>query len=622
MDASTNYLAQANDPKDGAKAVVEAPDEEIVVFANGGGNNGIKSANKAPAAEGKMVPGAPETSDNAADGAQVDGTAPAQPAPADSDATSGLTDAFKNLAVNSKSDAKFDYPGLNDYRPHAKYPTISAPPHGDINGSAGVEWQPQQPKIGRKAGEEPYSALYGRPLNASASDFQHRGAPTPAYPGYGTPGAGGYGSYQPGIPPMPGNYVNHGYDVFGVSPTLTEPPVAGGIPGGPNTATANGSNAPGNRYAPHTHRNGANAADPSGMGMNLNGLGGGGTAPAPYSPIPISPSPLSLNPYAAHHAQMQLSHAHMNGHPMGATYIGGPAKPDASGALGATPGQNGTNPVNNTAGGPSAAGTARGYAAPAQPFNVPVPYGVSPGQQYYDESAMYAGYGGPHMQHGIHHPHTVHPQYQMNPQLGPPGHPGTPQLSGYGAYMPGPMVGVPGVGNPGMLPVPSGVAGPAGQTSGGAGHPNGAPGGVQHGANVSGGAANGPQSVTTTINGLTLVNGVPQPNADGTGPSANNRKLGLYKTELCRSWEEKGTCRYGPKCQFAHGEEEVRRVARHPKVRHGRTGTKVMSDGLMIIRVVIIQFLVQDRDLPHVLAIRLLSLWQTLLFHSHRCAHQ
>ncbi|CAE6525146.1 unnamed protein product [Rhizoctonia solani] len=49
------------------------------------------------------------------------------------------------------------------------------------------------------------------------------------------------------------------------------------------------------------------------------------------------------------------------------------------------------------------------------------------------------------------------------------------------------------------------------------------------------------------------------------GPSANNRKLGLYKTELCRSWEEKGSCRYGPKCQFAHGEDEIRRVARHPK---------------------------------------------------------
>ncbi|KAG6866843.1 hypothetical protein C0991_008779 [Blastosporella zonata] len=52
---------------------------------------------------------------------------------------------------------------------------------------------------------------------------------------------------------------------------------------------------------------------------------------------------------------------------------------------------------------------------------------------------------------------------------------------------------------------------------------------------------------------------------NGQGPSANNRKLGLYKTELCRSWEEKGTCRYGTKCQFAHGEDELRKVARHPK---------------------------------------------------------
>ncbi|KAI5124424.1 hypothetical protein M0805_008308 [Coniferiporia weirii] len=58
--------------------------------------------------------------------------------------------------------------------------------------------------------------------------------------------------------------------------------------------------------------------------------------------------------------------------------------------------------------------------------------------------------------------------------------------------------------------------------------------------------------------------GSPSP-PSSTGPSANNRKLGLYKTELCRSWEEKGTCRYGPKCQFAHGEEEIRKVARHPK---------------------------------------------------------
>ncbi|KAJ8514945.1 hypothetical protein ONZ45_g7580 [Pleurotus djamor] len=61
---------------------------------------------------------------------------------------------------------------------------------------------------------------------------------------------------------------------------------------------------------------------------------------------------------------------------------------------------------------------------------------------------------------------------------------------------------------------------------------------------------------------------IPSPTTSSNGPggpSANNRKLGLYKTEPCRSWEEKGTCRYGIKCQFAHGEEEIRSVSRHPK---------------------------------------------------------
>ncbi|KNZ60902.1 uncharacterized protein VP01_1484g1 [Puccinia sorghi] len=47
--------------------------------------------------------------------------------------------------------------------------------------------------------------------------------------------------------------------------------------------------------------------------------------------------------------------------------------------------------------------------------------------------------------------------------------------------------------------------------------------------------------------------------------SASHKKTNLYKTELCRSWEEKGTCRYGSKCQFAHGQEELKNVSRHPK---------------------------------------------------------
>jgi butyrate response factor 1 len=38
-----------------------------------------------------------------------------------------------------------------------------------------------------------------------------------------------------------------------------------------------------------------------------------------------------------------------------------------------------------------------------------------------------------------------------------------------------------------------------------------------------------------------------------------------YKTELCKSFNETGICRYGTKCQFAHGKEEVRPILRHPK---------------------------------------------------------
>uniref|UniRef100_A0A8C1UYJ3 mRNA decay activator protein ZFP36 n=1 Tax=Cyprinus carpio TaxID=7962 RepID=A0A8C1UYJ3_CYPCA len=38
-----------------------------------------------------------------------------------------------------------------------------------------------------------------------------------------------------------------------------------------------------------------------------------------------------------------------------------------------------------------------------------------------------------------------------------------------------------------------------------------------------------------------------------------------YKTELCRTYEESGTCKYGAKCQFAHGMLELRGLNRHPK---------------------------------------------------------
>lgn len=82
----------------------------------------------------------------------------------------------------------------------------------------------------------------------------------------------------------------------------------------------------------------------------------------------------------------------------------------------------------------------------------------------------------------------------------------------------------------------------------------------------------GPYGVPPTAQGIPINHtGGSHTNTNaGNGPSANNRKLGLYKTELCRSWEEKGSCRYGVKCQFAHGEDELRKVQRHPKVRSQR----------------------------------------------------
>ncbi|RLV88988.1 mRNA decay factor CTH1 [Spathaspora sp. JA1] len=41
----------------------------------------------------------------------------------------------------------------------------------------------------------------------------------------------------------------------------------------------------------------------------------------------------------------------------------------------------------------------------------------------------------------------------------------------------------------------------------------------------------------------------------------------LYKTELCASFMKMGICPYGNKCQFAHGENELKRVERPPKWR-------------------------------------------------------
>ena len=43
----------------------------------------------------------------------------------------------------------------------------------------------------------------------------------------------------------------------------------------------------------------------------------------------------------------------------------------------------------------------------------------------------------------------------------------------------------------------------------------------------------------------------------------------LYKTELCRSFEETGQCRYVGKCQFAHGFQELRVIPRTSEIQNG-----------------------------------------------------
>ncbi|EIE76095.1 hypothetical protein RO3G_00799 [Rhizopus delemar RA 99-880] len=40
------------------------------------------------------------------------------------------------------------------------------------------------------------------------------------------------------------------------------------------------------------------------------------------------------------------------------------------------------------------------------------------------------------------------------------------------------------------------------------------------------------------------------------------KEIALYKTESCRNWDETGSCRYGKRCRYAHGPEELRAVPR------------------------------------------------------------
>mmetsp|Transcript_12009 Transcript_12009/g.18818 ORF Transcript_12009/g.18818 Transcript_12009/m.18818 type:complete len:430 (+) Transcript_12009:76-1365(+) len=42
------------------------------------------------------------------------------------------------------------------------------------------------------------------------------------------------------------------------------------------------------------------------------------------------------------------------------------------------------------------------------------------------------------------------------------------------------------------------------------------------------------------------------------GRRANGRQDPFYKTRICKNWEQTGACQFGVRCNFAHGEEELR----------------------------------------------------------------
>ncbi|KAL9448167.1 hypothetical protein AB3S75_015607 [Citrus x aurantiifolia] len=57
------------------------------------------------------------------------------------------------------------------------------------------------------------------------------------------------------------------------------------------------------------------------------------------------------------------------------------------------------------------------------------------------------------------------------------------------------------------------------------------------------------------MDGLPIMSYSPSPSPSPPPPSSSSSSS---KTELCRSREEVGMCRFGTKCQFAHGKEELR----------------------------------------------------------------
>ena len=45
--------------------------------------------------------------------------------------------------------------------------------------------------------------------------------------------------------------------------------------------------------------------------------------------------------------------------------------------------------------------------------------------------------------------------------------------------------------------------------------------------------------------------------SDKTTSAASQPVMKRLKYEMCKNWREKGECKYGVKCLFAHGEDEL-----------------------------------------------------------------
>ncbi|XP_075232845.1 tis11 zinc finger protein [Lycorma delicatula] len=79
--------------------------------------------------------------------------------------------------------------------------------------------------------------------------------------------------------------------------------------------------------------------------------------------------------------------------------------------------------------------------------------------------------------------------------------------------------------------------------------------------------ANSVASLVTTLllDNLNSHRRLDRSQSDPTKAAALSVNTSRYKTELCRPFEESGSCKYGDKCQFAHGGHELRNLVRHPK---------------------------------------------------------